>query len=100
MFSQGKRNDILEQLQLLENPEHGKDQGKQTQGQQNQGNENGQDNADMLDPSLLGIKPERAQSVKVGHGVYTKYFKAEQSPKEVQAIVEEALAMYFSNRQG
>ena len=59
-----------------------------------------QDSAAEILTGQAIAKPERPQSVKVSQSVYTKYFKAEQSSKEVQAIVEEALEMYFNNHAG
>jgi ParB family chromosome partitioning protein len=40
-------------------------------------------------------KPNRTPMVKVDKTVYAKYFKPNQSAKEVQAIVEKALELYF-----
>ena len=42
-------------------------------------------------------KPNRTPTVKVNKAVYAKYFKPSQSAKEVQEIVEKALALYFDN---
>jgi ParB family chromosome partitioning protein len=42
-------------------------------------------------------KPQR---VKINGEVYSRYFKPEQSAKEIESIVEEALAMYFENGRG
>jgi ParB family chromosome partitioning protein len=44
-------------------------------------------------------KPNRTPTVKVSKNVYAKYFKPSQSAKEVQEIVEKALAMYFEHKQ-
>jgi ParB family chromosome partitioning protein len=41
-------------------------------------------------------KPSRTPTVKVSKAVYTRYFKPNQSAKEVQATVEKALELYFS----
>ncbi len=41
-------------------------------------------------------KAGRAASVKVSQQVYSRYFRPDQPAKEVQAIVEKALALYFS----
>lgn len=41
-------------------------------------------------------KPNRTPTVKVSKKIYTQYFRPEQSPKEIQAIVEKALSLYFS----
>lgn len=41
-------------------------------------------------------KPNRTPTVKVNKTVYAKYFRPEQPAKEVQEIVEKALALYFS----
>jgi len=40
-------------------------------------------------------KPNRTPTVKVRRTVYAKYFKPNQSAKEVEEIVEKALEMYF-----
>ena len=44
-------------------------------------------------------KPQKAPSIKVSDEVYSRYFKAEQSAEEIQSIVEEAIALYFENRE-
>lgn len=41
-------------------------------------------------------KPNRTPTVKVSKSVYSKYFNQNQSAKDIQAIVETALEMYFS----
>ena len=43
------------------------------------------------------IKPRR---VNISGEFYGRYFKPEQSPQEVENIVEEALKLYFDNRKG
>ena len=43
-------------------------------------------------------KPNRTPTVKVSKQIYAKYFKSNQSAKEVQTIVEKALAMYFEKQ--
>jgi ParB family chromosome partitioning protein len=43
-------------------------------------------------------KPNRTPMVKVDKAVYAKYFTANQPAKEVQAIVEKALEMYFEQQ--
>jgi ParB family chromosome partitioning protein len=43
-------------------------------------------------------KPNRTPTVKVDKAVYAKYFKPSQSAKEVQNIVEKALAIYFEQQ--
>jgi len=43
-------------------------------------------------------KPNRTPMVKIGKAIYTKYFKPNQSAKEVQDIVENALALYFEQQ--
>jgi ParB family chromosome partitioning protein len=43
-------------------------------------------------------KPNRTPTVKVEKAVYAKYFKPTQSAKEVQSIVEKALALYFEQQ--
>jgi len=40
-------------------------------------------------------KPNRTPAVKVSKAVYAKYFRPDQSAKEVQGIVEKALDLYF-----
>jgi len=42
-------------------------------------------------------KPQR---VKINGEVYSRYFKPEQPAKEVEGIIEEALALYFENGRG
>jgi len=44
-------------------------------------------------------KPLRTPTIKVRKAVYAKYFKSDQSAKEVQEIVEKALDMYFEQEQ-
>ena len=44
-------------------------------------------------------KKNRTPTVKVAKDVYAKYFKPEQSAKEVQEVVEKALGYYFSHMQ-
>jgi len=43
-------------------------------------------------------KPNRTPTVKVKKAVYSKYFKPNQSAKEVEAIVEKALHLYFQQQ--
>ena len=43
-------------------------------------------------------KPNRTPTVKVDKAVYAKYFRPNQSVKEVQDIVEKALEMYFNQK--
>ena len=46
-------------------------------------------------------KPNRTPTVKVSKATYAKYFKPSQSAKEIEGIVEKALAMYFAqNKDG
>ena len=40
-------------------------------------------------------KPNRTPTVKIGKDVYSRYFKPNQSAKEVQGIIEKALEAYF-----
>jgi len=42
-------------------------------------------------------KPNRTPAVKISKAIYAKYFKPEQSSKEVQEIVRKALELYFKN---
>jgi ParB family chromosome partitioning protein len=44
-------------------------------------------------------KPNRTPTVKIDKTVYSKYFKPNQSAKEIQATVEKALEMYFEQQQ-
>ena len=41
-------------------------------------------------------KPNRTPTVKINKAAYAKYFKPNQSAKDIQGIVEKALEMYFS----
>ena len=41
------------------------------------------------------VKPNRTPTVKISKAVYAKYFKPEQTAKEVQDIVRKALEVYF-----
>jgi ParB family chromosome partitioning protein len=43
-------------------------------------------------------KPNRSPTVKVDKAVYARYFKPNQPAKEVQAIVQKALEMYFERQ--
>ena len=43
-------------------------------------------------------KPNRTPTVKVSKTLYSKYFQPSQPAKEVQAIVEKALEMYFDTQ--
>jgi ParB family chromosome partitioning protein len=43
-------------------------------------------------------KPNRTPTVKIQKAVYAKYFKPNQSTREIESIVEKALAMYFGNQ--
>lgn len=48
---------------------------------------------------LLGeikTKTNRPSTVKINNAVYSKYFKSNQSAKEVQGVVEKALELYFA----
>jgi len=54
---------------------------------------------DVIKRILSGVmvhKPNRTPTVKVSKTVYAKYFKPNQSAKEVQDIVEKALEHYFT----
>jgi len=58
-------------------------------------------NAESIQRTLAGEatpKPNRTPTVKVSKAVYAKYFKPNQSAKEVQDIVEKALALYFESQ--
>jgi ParB family chromosome partitioning protein len=46
------------------------------------------------------VTENKPQKVKIDGEVYSRYFKPEQSAKEIESIVEEALAMYFENGRG
>ena len=43
-------------------------------------------------------KPNRTPTVKINKVVYAKYFKPNQSAKEVQEIVKKALDLYFEQQ--
>ena len=43
-------------------------------------------------------KPNRTPTVKIDKAVYAKYFKQNQSAKEVQGIIEKTLAMFFDSQ--
>jgi len=43
-------------------------------------------------------KPNRTPTVKIHKTVYAKYFKPNQSAREIENIVEKALEMYFGNQ--
>jgi len=43
-------------------------------------------------------KPNRTPTVKINKSVYAKYFKPNQSAREIESIVEKALEMYFGNQ--
>jgi ParB family chromosome partitioning protein len=43
-------------------------------------------------------KPNRTPTIKVSKSVYVKYFRPDQPAKEIQSIVEKALALYFSHQ--
>jgi ParB family chromosome partitioning protein len=61
--------------------------------------EKGKLNAESIYRILSGEakpKPNRTPTVKVNKAVYAKYFKPNQTAKEVQAIVEKALELYFA----
>ena len=61
--------------------------------------EKGKLNAESVYRILSGEavpKPNRTPMVKVDKTVYAKYFKPSQPAKEVQAIVEKALELYFN----
>ena len=46
----------------------------------------------------INSKPKQISTVKVSKEVFTKYFKASQSTKEIQKIIEKALEMYFNQQ--
>jgi ParB family chromosome partitioning protein len=58
------------------------------------------DNILMILNGKAGQKPppNRTSTVKINTAVYARYFKPNQSAKEIQGIVEKALEMYFSNQ--
>jgi ParB family chromosome partitioning protein len=63
--------------------------------------EKGKLNAANVNRILAGeakAKPNRTPTVKIEKTVYAKYFKPNQPAKEVQAIVEKALAQYFEQK--
>jgi ParB family chromosome partitioning protein len=47
----------------------------------------------------LSHKPIRTPTVKISKAVFVKYFNSNQSAKEIQAIVEKALAMYYEHNE-
>ena len=49
--------------------------------------------------ALSKPKPPRSPTVKIKSTVYEKYFKGDQSKKEIQVIVEKALDLYFAQIQ-
>jgi ParB family chromosome partitioning protein len=49
----------------------------------------------ILSGEATAKKPTASPSVKINKAVYAKYFQPDQSSKEVQAIVEKALDLYF-----
>ena len=46
------------------------------------------------------VPEKKPHKVKINSELYSRYFKPEQSAKEIEAIVEEALAMYFDSGRG
>jgi ParB family chromosome partitioning protein len=52
---------------------------------------------DILSGQALPPK-QKAPAIKVSNDVYSRYFNKGQSAKEVQSIVEEALALYFESQ--
>jgi ParB family chromosome partitioning protein len=60
-----------------------------------------EDNTFLILNGELGQKPppNRTPVVKVNKAVYARYFKPNQSAKEIQDIVEKALAMYFEAQE-
>jgi len=55
------------------------------------------DNINRILSGGVDHKPNRTPTVKINKELYSKYFKSNQSAKEVQCIVEKALKMYFSH---
>ena len=47
----------------------------------------------------MAHKPNRTPTVKIHKTVFIKYFKPNQSAREIEGIVEKALEMYFGNQQ-
>jgi len=45
----------------------------------------------------MAHKPNRTPTVKISKTVFVKYFDSNQSAKEIQGIVEKALAMYYEH---
>jgi len=63
--------------------------------------EKGRLDEDVIKRILSGSmthKPNRTPTVKIQKTVYAKYFKPNQSAREVERIVEKALEMYFNNQ--
>ena len=52
----------------------------------------------ILSGETMQKKSGRTPAVKISKTVYAKYFKAEQSAKDIQEIVEKALEMYFERQ--
>jgi ParB family chromosome partitioning protein len=48
----------------------------------------------------LNRKPKTAPALKIKPKVYSKYFHKDTSVKEMEAVIEQALAKYFENRKG
>lgn len=81
MFSPGKRNDIIRELTLLENP-----------------------NAEhhIIESIISGEDGEakpKPKSVKISNETYTKYFSEGVKAKEITETIEKALAFYFENME-
>ena len=47
----------------------------------------------------MAHKPNRTPTVKISKTVFAKYFDSTQSAKEIQGIVEKALAMYYEHNE-
>jgi len=63
--------------------------------------EKGRLDGDTIKRILSGAiaqKPNRTPTVKISKTVYSKYFKLNQTAKEIQAIVEKALVMHFERK--
>ena len=63
--------------------------------------EKGKLDEDSIQQILTGAavyKPNRTPTVKINKTVYAKYFKQNQSAREVQKVVEKALDMYFESQ--
>jgi len=62
-------------------------------------------NAELVEQILSGEKTKKPRSatpppVKIKSTVYSKYFPKDTKPSEIEKVVDEALALYFSQKDG